>query len=105
MGSPAGAVLAFYDAVENHDWHTAIDLWSRSMQERYPPREWLIDRFRHTTRIDVTRIETVNRSGGRARVEISLTEYRDVEPSPRRFVGAWDLVLRDGSWLLDNPDF
>ena len=102
---PAGAVLAFYDAVERHDWDTAIDLWSPSMQERYPPQEWLINRFRRTTRIDVTRIETVSNSGDQARVEVSLTEYRSVEPSPRRFVGAWDLVLRDGRWLLNDPDF
>jgi hypothetical protein len=103
--SPAGAVLAFYEAVEDHDWDTAISLWSPSMQERYPPQEWLIDRFRRTTRIDVTRIETVSNADGRARVEISLTEYRAVEPSPRRFVGAWDLVRRDGRWVLNDPDF
>src|SRR5215212_5537449 len=102
-GSPSGAVLAFYEAVENHDWDTAIDLWSPSMQQRYPPQEWLINRFRRTTRIDVTRIKTVSRSGDQARVEVSLTEYRTVEPSPRRFVGAWDLVLRDGRWLLNDP--
>ncbi len=103
--SPAAAVLAFYDAVEDHDWDTAINLWSPSMQERYPPQEWLIDRFRRTTRIDVTRIDTVSNSGGRARVEVSLTEYRSIEPSPRRFVGAWDLVRLDGRWVLDDPDF
>ena len=102
---PAAAVLAFYDAVEDHDWDTAIDLWSPSMQERYPPQEWLVARFRPTTRIDVTRIDTISNSGGRARVEVSLTEYRTVEPSPRRFVGAWDLVRRDGRWLLNDPDF
>ena len=98
-------MLAFYEAVENHDWDTAIDLWSPSMQQRYPPQEWLINRFRRTTRIDVTRIKTVSRSGDQARVEVSLTEYRTVEPSPRRFVGAWDLVLRDGRWFLNDPDF
>ncbi len=103
--SPAGAVLAFYRAVAAHDWDTAIDLWSPSMQERYPPQEWLIDRFRPTTRIDVTRIETVSQADGRARVQVSLTEYRSVEPSPRRFVGAWDLVRRDGRWVLHDPDF
>lgn len=105
VASPAAAVLAFYDAVEDQDWDTAIDLWSPSMQQRYPPQEWLIDRFRRTTRIDVTRIDTVSNAGGRARVEISLTEYRSVEPSPRRFVGAWDLVRLDGRWVLDDPDF
>jgi hypothetical protein len=102
---PAAAVLAFYDAVEDHDWDTAIDLWSPSMQERYPPQEWLIDRFRRTTRIDVTRIETVSNADGRARVEVSLTEYRTVEPSPRWFVGAWDLIRLDGRWVLNDPDF
>ena len=103
--SPAAAVLAFYSAVEDHDWDTAIDLWSPSMRERYPPQEWLIDRFRRTTRIDVTRIDTVSNADGRARVEVSLTEYRSIEPSPRRFVGAWDLVRRDGRWVLNDPDF
>lgn len=102
---PAAAVLAFYTAVENHDWDTAIDLWSPSMQERYPPQAWLVARFRPTTRIDVTRIDTVGNADGRARVEVSLTEFRTEEPSPRRFVGAWDLVRRDGQWLLNDPDF
>ena len=97
--------MAFYDAVEDHDWDTAIALWSPSMQERYPPQEWLIDRFKRTTRIDITRLVTVSEGDGRARVQVSLTEYRTVEPSPRRFVGAWDLVLRDGRWLLHDPDF
>ena len=28
-----------------------------------------------------------------------------LEMMPRTFVGAWDLVLIDGRWLLDDPDF
>ncbi|HUQ43510.1 MAG TPA: protein kinase [Candidatus Limnocylindria bacterium] len=105
ISAPARAVVAFYDAVERHDWDTATALWSASMQERYPPEEWLIDRFRRTTRMDITRLVTVSQGDGRARVEVSLTEYRTVEPSPRRFAGAWDLVHVDGRWLLDDPDF
>jgi tRNA A-37 threonylcarbamoyl transferase component Bud32 len=105
--TPGGAVTAFYDAVERHDWDTAIPLWSPSMQKRYPPQEWLIGRFRNTTRIDITRLRTVaiNQSAGTARVEVTLVEYRTVEPSPRTFVGAWDLVLINGRWLLNDPDF
>lgn len=103
--SPAGAVVGFYDAVEDHRWEAAVDLWSPSMQNRYPPNEWLIDQFQPTTQIDLTRVRTVSNSDGRARVEVSLTEYRSSGPSPRRFVGAWDLVLRDGRWLLNDPDF
>jgi hypothetical protein len=101
------AVASFYDAVEDHDWDTATNLWSPSMQRRYPPDEWLVDRFRRTTRIEITRLQTVavNRDAGTARVEVSLIEYRSVEPSPRTFVGAWDLVRIDGRWLLNQPYF
>ena len=99
--------MAFYDAVERHDWETAIDLWSPSMQQRYPVQEWLIDRFERTTRIDITRLRTisVDQEAGVARVAVSLVEYRTVEPSPRTFVGAWDLVRIDGRWVLNDPDF
>jgi eukaryotic-like serine/threonine-protein kinase len=105
--APARAVIAFYDAVADHDWERAIDLWSPSMQQRYPPDAWLIDRFRPTTRIDITRLDTVyvDRDAGRARVNVSLIEYRSKEPSLRTFIGSWDLVRIDGLWKLDNPNF
>jgi len=105
--APAAAVAAFYGAVEAHDWDTAIALWSPSMQERYPPQQWLIDRFERTTRIDITRLQTVSidADDGRARVAVTIVEYRTVEPSPRTFSGSWDLVLIDGRWLLDQPHF
>jgi hypothetical protein len=77
------------------------------MQAQYPPAQWLVGRFERTTRIDITRLRTVsiNRDAGTANVAVSLTEYRTVEPSPRRFVGSWDLVRIDGRWLLDQPHF
>ena len=104
---PARTVAKFYDAVEAHDWDTAIALWSPSMRRRYPPQEWLIDRFKRTTRIDLTRLRTasVDRAAGRARVAVSLTEYRTVEPSPRSFSGSWDLVVVNGRWRLNDPNF
>jgi hypothetical protein len=104
---PARTVASFYDAVVRHDWDRAIDLWSPSMQQRYPPDEWLIDRFRPTTRIDITLLVTdsVNREAGTARVSVSLVEYRRTGPSPRTFVGSWDLVRIDGEWKLDRPHF
>jgi hypothetical protein len=100
-------VTRFYALVVAHDWDAAIAMWSPSMQERYPPDRYVIDRFRRTTRIDITRLHTVfvDSDAGRARVEVTLVEYRTVEPSPRTFVGAWDLVRIDGRWLLDDPDF
>ena len=77
------------------------------MRERYPPDEWLIGRFRRTTRIDITRLVTrsVNLDAGTANVAVRLVEYRTVEPSPRTFTGSWDLVLIDGHWKLDQPHF
>lgn len=105
--APAAAVVRFYSLVVAHDWDAAIAMWSPSMQERYPPEGYLIDRFRRTTRIDITRLHTVfvDDANGRARVEVTLVEYRTVEPSPRTFVGAWDLVRIHGDWLLDDPHF
>ena len=90
-----------------HDWDTAIALWSPAMQQRYPPQQWLIDRFKYTTRIDITHLRTefVNVSAGTARVSLTLVEYRTVAPSPRTFVGSWDLVLINGRWLLNDPHF
>lgn len=38
-------------------------------------------------------------------VAVDLIEYRNVEPSPRRFVGRWDLVLTEQGWLMDTPHF
>ena len=104
---PAEVVLAFYVAVATHEWKTARDLWSPDMQLRYPPDAHIVDRFSATQRIHINLIKTVevDRSAGTARVEVTMLEYRTVEPSPRRYVGAWDLVRIDGRWLLHAPDF
>ena len=101
------AVEQFYQAAAAHDWATAVELWSPSMQRQYPPQQWLIDRFKRTTRIDVTQLgaPAIDREAGTARVEVRLTEYRTVEPSPRTFSGFWELVLIDGRWKLDQPHF
>jgi serine/threonine-protein kinase len=104
---PAATVRAFYRAVVAHDWDTAIAIWSPSMQRRYPPQQWLINRFKPTTRIDITRLRTValNEAAGTARVDVRLVEYRSSGPSPRVFDGAWDLVRINGRWRLNDPDF
>jgi hypothetical protein len=104
---PREAVARFYQAAAAHDWETAVALWSPSMQRRYPPQQWLIDRFKRTTRIDLTRLAIlgVDASAGTATVGVRLVEYRTVEPSPRSFAGSWDLVRLDGAWLLDEPHF
>jgi hypothetical protein len=105
--APAQAVAAFYDAVAHHRWSAAIVLWSPRMQRQYPPDQWLVGRFEETTRIEITRLvtESIDRGAGTARVAVSLTEHRTVEPSPRQFAGSWDLVRSGSRWLLDQPHF
>jgi hypothetical protein len=106
-GTPSGSVIDFYDAVAAHDWDRAIERWSDRMQRNYPPDEWLIGRFSRTTRIDISRLRTtaLSTAAGTATVALTLIEYRSVEPSPRTFTGAWELVRVNGRWLLDEPHF
>ncbi len=104
---PAETVRRFYDLVERHDFDAAARLWTRRMREEYPPKGNIDGRFAPTTRIDIDRlaIESVNRRAGTAVVSVAITEYRESGPSPRRFVGRWDLVLSDRGWLMDEPHF
>jgi hypothetical protein len=77
------------------------------MLERYPPDAYIDGRFAPTTRIDLLRndIVAIDAEAGTATVAVDLVEYRESGPSPRRFVGSWDLVLVDGVWLMNDPDF
>ena len=105
--SPAAVVASFYDLVEAHDFDAAAALWTARMRNEYPPNEYIAGRFSRTTRIDLRRNEVVqfDASSGTAVVAVDLVEYRTVEPSPRRFVGSWDLVLTDDGWRMDEPHF
>jgi len=97
-------VRAFYDAVQAHDFDRAAALWTAEMRERYPPRQYIDGRFAQTTRIDLPGLSTLSRNGDVARVAVTIVEYRRDESTPRRYEGAWDLVRRDGRWLLADPD-
>ena len=97
-------VRAFYDAVEAHDFDRAAALWTAEMRERYPPDEYLVGRFTPTTRIDILGVRTLERAGDRARVAVAIREFRSDEDGSRVYEGAWDLVRRDGRWLLADPD-
>ena len=104
---PAETVALFYNLVEAHRFDEAAALWTARMRRQYPPDGYIDGRFSRTTRIDLRRneITSLSRSAGTATVAVDLTEYRTVEPSPRRFVGWWELVLVDGQWLMDRPHF
>ena len=104
---PAETVGLFYDLVVQGEFDAAAGLWTRSMRERYPPDGYIDGRFAPTTRIDITRlrIERMSLRAGTALVSVALTEYRSSGPSPRRFVGSWELVLSDRGWLMNQPHF
>jgi eukaryotic-like serine/threonine-protein kinase len=104
---PDDAVRAFYEAVVAGDWALATALWSPEMQQAYPPDEYIVGRFTDTTRIELVRLQVVelDEEDGEATVAVELVEHRAVGTSPRRFIGSWDLVWREGAWLLDDPEF
>jgi serine/threonine-protein kinase len=104
---PAETVALFYNLVEAHRFDEAAALWTARMRSQYPPDGYIDGRFSRTTRIDLLRneITSLSRREGTATVAVDLIEYRTVEPSPRRFVGWWELRLIDGQWLMDRPHF
>jgi serine/threonine-protein kinase len=104
---PAETVARFYRLVVEERFDEAAALWTAGMRERYPPEGNIDGRFAPTTDIDLVRNEIVDidPQAGTANVAVDLIEYRESGPSPRRFVGDWDLVLVDGRWLMDDPDF
>jgi eukaryotic-like serine/threonine-protein kinase len=104
---PAATVALWYRLVEAHRFRAAAERWSRGMRDAYPPGAYIDGRFSRTTKIDVHRAETtlLDQSAGRALVEVDLTEYRSIEPSPRRFLGSWELIRVPGGWLLNEPRF
>jgi hypothetical protein len=103
---PAAAVRRFYDLVERHEFDAAAQLWSPRMREAYPPDGYIDGRFAPTTRIDIDRlsIRSMDLRAGTAVVDVAITEYRE-NGDVRQFDGSWELVLRDGTWLMDQPRF
>ena len=104
---PAETVARFYRLVVEERFDDAAALWTAEMRERYPPEGNIDGRFAPTTDIDLRRNEIVafDPDAGTATVAVDIIEYRESGPSPRRFVGDWDLVLIDGRWLMSDPDF
>lgn len=105
--SPTAVVASFYDFVESHRFDAAANLWTDRMLAEYPQAGYIDGRFAPTTRIDLNRNEVISldSSAGTAVVAVDLIEHRTVEPTPRRFIGRWDLVLTSSGWRMDEPHF
>jgi hypothetical protein len=104
--SPSRTTASFYSLVAQHRFADAASLWTASMRNRYPPSEYIVNRFSGTTRIVLNRNQVVslNEQAGTAVVAVDLTEYR-TDGSVRRFVGSWDLVRTSAGWRMNDPDF
>jgi cytoskeletal protein RodZ len=100
---PSATVAEFYALVANHDFEAAEDLWSPSMQSRFPPRENIVQRFSQTTSVQLRRADVVSDDGARAVVAVDLVET-DARQTVRHFGGMWHLVRGPNGWLLDQPD-
>ncbi len=103
--SPAAVVARFYELVEAHEFDAAAALWTDRMRRQYPPEGFIDGRFSRTTRIDLRDNDLIAANSRAAVVGVDLVEYRSVEPSPRRFVGRWEMVLTDEGWRMDEPHF
>jgi hypothetical protein len=105
--SPTVVVARFYDLVVDHKFDAAAKLWTSRMRQQYPPDGYIDGRFSRTTRIDLRRNEVVafDAGAGTAVVAVDLVEDRTVEPSPRRFIGRWEMILTADGWKMDEPHF
>ena len=101
-GDPAGVVARFYQALAGHDFETAAALWTPAMQARYPPAEYIDQRFAGTQQIDLRAERVVGESGGVAVVYVDVVEVMDGQIS--HWVGTWQLLDTSSGWLLNSPN-
>ena len=98
------AVAAFYQFVADGDFDAAYGLWSDSMKAAYPREGNLDQRFAGTSLVSFDELRVAERSGNSATVQANFTETYD-SGSTRQFIGYWRLVLVNGRWLLDQPNY
>jgi hypothetical protein len=102
--APGQAVKDFYADISSHDFVSAAQLWTPSMQSRYPPISNINGRFADTSSIVVKQWSVASITGNRATVDVTLLETLQ-NGTTQTLVGSWDLVRVRGTWLLDNPRF
>lgn len=101
-GGPATAVVQFYTAVAQHQFADAAALWSPSMLKTWGRKQGIDDRFADTRSISVRIDNTaVDPASGTATVAVDITEQ--TSSGLRHYVGTWQLIQSNGSWLLDSP--
>jgi hypothetical protein len=104
--SPVATVAQFYALVGRKQLSQALELWTPHMRVSFPPAENLDDRFKYTDQIQVERAQlaSFDNESGRATVEVTLHEVLELAPFERRYIGTWQVVRDNGTWMLDQPN-
>ncbi len=100
--TPAQAVEQFYQAVSQHQFDAAAQLWSPRMKTQFNTQVDINGHFAPTQRIDYTIGNVVTTGDGRATVAVQLTDVR--AGGSLRYVGSWQVVRGPSGWLLDQPN-
>jgi hypothetical protein len=104
IDEPTDAVAAFYGFVVDEEFDAAYALWSDRMKNAFPRDDNLDGRFDDTAAITFSQLETVTSDANGAVVQANFVEQYE-SGATRQFIGYWELVLVDGSWLLDQPHY
>jgi len=104
VAQPDGSVASFYRNAAAGNFDAAYALWSDGMKATYPRQENLDGRFLQTAGIEFTQLSVVEQTERTATVQADFVETYDGGGS-REFIGYWRLVLVDGRWLLDEPNY
>jgi hypothetical protein len=99
---PREAVARFYTLVSNHQFDSAVELWSPRMRAAFPPATNLNQRFSQTRDMQLQRVDILSQDESQATVAIDLLES-DGPAGQRHFVGNWYLVRGSRGWMLDQP--
>jgi hypothetical protein len=105
--NPADTVAAFYRFVVDEQFREAEALWTDEMRQRYPPAGNIDGRWDDTHAVSIQRLEIValDEATGYALVAVDFIETSGSPATTTRYIGTWELVRRDGRWLLHEPHF
>lgn len=99
--TPRAAVTAFYALVSHHQFQQAAQLWSPSMQARFPPAPFINHRFK-TSRINVLQIKPLSQTANTATVQVDILDVQGAQT--QQYAGTWNLVRGNNGWLLNYPN-
>jgi hypothetical protein len=102
--NPGQTIATWYRYVAEGAFDSAYALWSARMRGDYPRQPNLDGRWDDSAAVTFNQLYVAEQTASTVKVQVDFIETKD-SGATRRFVGWWDLVLVDGRWLLDHPNF